>query len=61
MFHSLFFAHVREYLGEHDVRRYSIDWAERRKDYEVNGLSDSLITTDDLEGVKEERIHDNYT
>jgi exodeoxyribonuclease V alpha subunit len=45
-----------EHLGELDVERYSKDWAARRKDYEVNGLLDSLITTDDLEGVKEELI-----
>ena len=45
-----------EHLGELDVGRYAKDWAERRKDYENSGLLDSLITTDDLEGVKEELI-----
>jgi exodeoxyribonuclease V alpha subunit len=46
-----------EHLGELDVKRYSRDWAERRKDYEANGLIDSLITTDDLEGLREELVH----
>jgi len=45
-----------EHLGELDVKRYSRDWAERRKDYEENGLIDSLLTTDDLEGLREETI-----
>ena len=38
------------------MKRYSRDWAERRKDYEENGLIDSLLTTDDLEGLREETI-----
>jgi exodeoxyribonuclease V alpha subunit len=33
-----------------------LNWAERRKDYEMNGLADCLVTTDDLEGIKEDRI-----
>jgi hypothetical protein len=42
-----------EHLGELDVQRYSKDWQERRKDYEENGLIESLITTDDLNGLRE--------
>lgn len=45
-----------EHLGELDLKRYALNWAERRKDYETNGLADCLVTTDDLEGVKEEKI-----
>jgi len=45
-----------EHLGELDLKRYSRDWSERRKNYEENGLLDSLVTTDDLEGVTEEII-----
>jgi exodeoxyribonuclease V alpha subunit len=45
-----------EHLGELDGRDYFERWEERRRDYEVNGWGDILITTDDLGGVKEERI-----
>ena len=45
-----------EHLGELDVKRYSKDWDTRRKDYEANGLIDCLVTTDDLEGLREELI-----
>jgi hypothetical protein len=45
-----------EHLGELDVQRYSKDWQERRKDYEENGLIESLITTDDLDGLREELV-----
>jgi len=45
-----------EHLGELDLKRYFRDWVERRKDYEENGLADYLITTDDLEGIREEII-----
>jgi len=45
-----------EHLGKLDVERYSKDWLIRKGDYEKNGFIDTLITTDDLEGVKGERI-----
>jgi hypothetical protein len=45
-----------EHLGELDIQRYSKDWQERRENYEENGLIDSLITTDDLEGLREELV-----
>jgi exodeoxyribonuclease V alpha subunit len=45
-----------EHLGELDLKRYALNWGERRKDYEIDGLADCLVTTDDLEGVKEEKI-----
>lgn len=45
-----------EHLGELDVEIYSKNWAERRRDYEENGLIDFLITTDDLEGLRDDLI-----
>ena len=45
-----------EHLGELDVKRYSKDWSERRRDYEKNGLLDSLVTTDNLEGLRNEFV-----
>jgi len=44
-----------EHLGELDRREYSNDWAVRRAGYEAKGLGDVLITTDDLNGIKEDR------
>ena len=45
-----------EHLGMLDCRDYHDDWLRRRQLYRDNGLEDSLITTDDLNGVKQERI-----
>jgi ATP-dependent exoDNAse (exonuclease V) alpha subunit len=45
-----------EHLGELDVRKYSTDWRDRRQLYESNGLLSDLITTDDLNGVREEIV-----
>jgi exodeoxyribonuclease V alpha subunit len=45
-----------EHLGMLDTREYYHDWVERRKGYEATGLGDSLITTDDLWGVQQDRI-----
>jgi hypothetical protein len=45
-----------EHLGELDARKYSTDWKNRRQLYEANGLLPDLITTDDLNGVREEMV-----
>ena len=39
-----------------DTRKYYNDWQDRRKSYKDHGLEDSLITTDDLNGVQHEKI-----
>ncbi|MBL7113034.1 MAG: AAA family ATPase [Bacteroidales bacterium] len=45
-----------EHLGMLDTRKYYNDWKDRRKSYCEHGLEDVLITTDDLNGVKHEKI-----
>lgn len=45
-----------EHLGMLDTRKYYNDWQDRRKNYKEHGLEDTLITTDDLNGVKYENI-----
>lgn len=45
-----------EHLGMLDTRKYYNDWQERRKSYNDHGLEDYLITTDDLNGVRQEKI-----
>jgi exodeoxyribonuclease V alpha subunit len=45
-----------EHLGELDIEYYSKNWQQRKRDYEASGLLDRLLTTDDLEGVREEAI-----
>ena len=45
-----------EHLGELDSREYFINWRQRRQDYETNRLGDALITTDDLNGIKQQSI-----
>jgi exodeoxyribonuclease V alpha subunit len=45
-----------EHLGEPDLKQYWTDWIARRDWYNVNGKLDNLITTDDLGGVKQEKI-----
>lgn len=47
-----------EHLGELDSRDYFANWKERRNDYELNGLADMLLTSDDLNGIKQEEIQD---
>jgi hypothetical protein len=47
-----------EHLGELDERNYSTGWKERRQLYEANSRLDSIITTDDLGGVLQEKIDD---
>lgn len=45
-----------EHLGMLDTRKYYNDWQDRRKSYKEHGLEDTLITTDDLNGVKHDKI-----
>lgn len=45
-----------EHLGMLDTRKYYRDWQERLKHYKEHGLEDYLITTDDLNGVKNDQI-----
>ena len=45
-----------EHLGMLDTRKYYNDWQDRRKSYKEHELEDVLITTDDLNGVKHEKI-----
>lgn len=45
-----------EHLGELDSRDYFVNWKARRDDYEVNGLADMLVTSDDLNGIRQEII-----
>jgi exodeoxyribonuclease V alpha subunit len=45
-----------EHLGMLDMRKYYNDWQARKNDYNEHGYSDVLITTDDLNGVKHEKI-----
>ena len=46
-----------EHLGMLDTRKYFNDWQERKKNYFEHGLADSLITTDDLNGVNKEKLN----
>jgi len=45
-----------EHLGMLDAKRYWSDWQQRRKWYEAEKLEESLVTTDDLDGIREERL-----
>ena len=45
-----------EHLGMLDVRKYYKDWQRRKKDYEDHDLFNSVITTDDLDGINQEKI-----
>jgi len=45
-----------EHLGMLDTRKYYNDWTTRRKDYLDHALDDVLVTTDDLNGVTDEKI-----
>ena len=45
-----------EHLGMLDIRKYYNDWQTRKKDYEDHNLLEGVITTDDLDGIKQERI-----
>ena len=46
-----------EHLGMLDTRKYFNDWQERKNNYFDHGLADSLITTDDLNGVNKEKLN----
>lgn len=45
-----------EHLGMLDTRKYFNDWIRRRKDYEEHGLLDSVVTTDDMNGIKHDLL-----
>ena len=45
-----------EHLGMLDTRKYYNDWQSRRKNYQEHGLENVLVTTDDLNGVIDEKI-----
>lgn len=45
-----------EHLGQLDLKNYSTDWKERKDLYAANGLLDRLITSDDLNGVRDEIV-----
>lgn len=45
-----------EHLGMLDVRKYYKDWQQRIADYEDHDLYDQVVTTDDLDGIKQEKI-----
>lgn len=45
-----------EHLGMLDTRKYYNDWQQRRKDYKEHGLEGDLISTDDLDGVNNDKI-----
>jgi exodeoxyribonuclease V alpha subunit len=45
-----------EHLGKLDCRKYSRDWQRRLLDFKEHGLFNSLVTTDDLEGINSEKI-----
>jgi hypothetical protein len=39
-----------------DVRKYYDKWQKRIQDYKDHGLFDHVVTTDDLNGIKHEKI-----
>jgi hypothetical protein len=45
-----------EHLGMLDRRDYAADWRSRVKGYRAEGLGDELVTTDDLGGLRHERL-----
>lgn len=45
-----------EHLGKLDCRKYSRDWQGRVLDFKDHGFFDSLVTTDDLEGINNEKV-----
>jgi len=45
-----------EYLGMLDTRKYFNDWIRRRKDYEEHGFLDFVLTTDDMNGIKDDLL-----
>ena len=47
-----------EHLGMLDRADYSRDWRSRLAGYRAKGLEDTLVTTDDLGGVRQERLRE---
>lgn len=47
-----------EHLGMLDTKKYFNDWQIRKRNYFEHNLKENLISTDDLEGIKEEKIQD---
>ena len=45
-----------EHLGMLDSRKYYSDWQRRKTLYFNKGFKDFLVTTDDIEGVHEDKI-----
>ena len=45
-----------EHLGMLDIQEYSEHWKRRRRIYEQNGLGDRLVTTDELNGIRREKV-----
>ena len=45
-----------EHLGMLDIQEYSEQWGRRRRIYEQNGLGDRLVTTDELNGIRREKV-----
>lgn len=45
-----------EHLGMLDRRDYASDWRSRVAGYRAEGLADALVTTDDLGGVRHDRL-----
>ena len=45
-----------EHLGMLDIRKYYRDWMRRKEDYCKAGLLDSLVTTDDLDGLSDKKL-----
>ena len=45
-----------EHLGKLDCRKYSRDWQGRLRDFTEHGHLDAVVTTDDLEGIVDEKI-----
>ena len=45
-----------EHLGMLDCRKYSRDWDRRLTDFKEHGVFDAVVTTDDLQGVDDEKI-----
>jgi hypothetical protein len=45
-----------EHLGMLDAQDYARDWRDRLRAYEAAGLKDSLLTTDDMSGVRAEEL-----
>lgn len=45
-----------EHLGMLDTRKYFNDWMRRKKDYQEHSLLDYVVTTDDMNGIKDEMV-----